>query len=424
MSKLKFDKSLLKGYIDQHALVTDEVFNLYFDHFNDQSFVINKETSRFTDQKVTIDVVKVLAETLINISANRLSFLRKDIEQSKTFESKVTKFFKKPNPRTNSPKEYDKFISQPLCFLFFSKVLERKKDGKGHQYIFPDKESRAKEIMLSLNSEENILVFLFLFYIKTFQDSDCLSYFNRYYDGLIKTDKEFSELKTSYVDFIKENTAIVGDFEIPRIFNKIFNVLSYVLSENATEGGRLTKAPFSFADLRYNRVNFRDVGKKDKSQSREKIIYSSSKSADSSKFKNIVKKMHYPNSEILDESANEYATQAHHIFPEHAYPELACYLENIILLTPNQHNLKAHPNNKTAEINFEYQEKCLLFKLKSVLNYKDSYLLDKFCFILNIGFNVTYFSSNLSESDIIEKIREAYRKKLPQLEFENRTKKI
>lgn len=103
---------------------------------------------------------------------------------------------------------------------------------------------------------------------------------------------------------------------------------------------------------------------------------------------NQIKKM-YMESEVKDQWANGEATQVHHIFPKSKFPKLAHYLENLIKLTPTQHFTKAHPNNKTDEINIDYQLVCLLAKSDSIeksLN-KGEFIYSKesFVFCINTG---------------------------------------
>lgn len=124
----------------------------------------------------------------------------------------------------------------------------------------------------------------------------------------------------------------------------------------------------------YNRPNWRDVDKS-KSTSRNEAIsehenlmieqneaYSDYQVQ---KAMNMIRKM-YTASEVNDQWANGEATQIHHIFPKAEYPLLAHYLENLIKLTPTQHYTKAHPNNKTQQIDRDYQLVCLLAKTDSV----------------------------------------------------------
>lgn len=160
--------------------------------------------------------------------------------------------------------------------------------------------------------------------------------------------------------------------------------------------GRMSKNEFYYTDLMYNRTNWRDVSK-DKTISRQEAITENEldniKDAAFDKYlvqkaMNQIKKM-YKESEVKDQWANGEATQVHHIFPKSKFPQLAHYLENLIKLTPTQHFTKAHPNNKTDEINIDYQLVCLLAKSESIeksLN-KGEFIYSKesFVFCVNTG---------------------------------------
>lgn len=63
---------------------------------------------------------------------------------------------------------------------------------------------------------------------------------------------------------------------------------------------------------------------------------------------------------------NAAPTQVHHIFPKNEFPEIMHYIENLILLTPNQHYGYAHPNNNTQTIDLAAQKVLLLAKIYSI----------------------------------------------------------
>lgn len=71
-------------------------------------------------------------------------------------------------------------------------------------------------------------------------------------------------------------------------------------------------------------------------------------------------------SEVHDTFGNGAATQVHHIFPKSLFPQIAHYVENLILLTATQHNTKAHPNNNTQIIDKDYQLVMLLAKSDTI----------------------------------------------------------
>ena len=55
-------------------------------------------------------------------------------------------------------------------------------------------------------------------------------------------------------------------------------------------------------------------------------------------------------SEVYQATETVKATQAHHIFAQSDYPDIADYVENLIMLTPNQLFTMAHPKNNTLRI--------------------------------------------------------------------------
>ena len=117
-------------------------------------------------------------------------------------------------------------------------------------------------------------------------------------------------------------------------------------------------------------------------------------------------------SEVYDQWGNGEATQVHHIFPKSQFPQLAHYLENLIKLTATQHFTKAHPDNKTQEINRDYQLTCLLAKantIESSLNAVGDkyYRKESFIFVINTGLDV-HLSATLSFLEIKSMLVQLY----------------
>lgn len=109
-------------------------------------------------------------------------------------------------------------------------------------------------------------------------------------------------------------------------------------------------------------------------------------------------------SEVKDQYRVGEATQVHHIFPKSEFPQIAHYIENLILLTATQHNTKAHPNNHTQIINRDYQLVCLLAKAdtisRSLQQVGDKYYRkESFVFVINTGLSID-LSATLSFEDI------------------------
>lgn len=95
-------------------------------------------------------------------------------------------------------------------------------------------------------------------------------------------------------------------------------------------------------------------------------------------------------SEVNDQWGNGEATQIHHIFPKSEFPKIAHYIENLIKLTATQHYTKAHPNNRTQQINKDYQLTCLLAKAdtidRSLRQYGDLYYRkESFIYVIKVG---------------------------------------
>ena len=117
-------------------------------------------------------------------------------------------------------------------------------------------------------------------------------------------------------------------------------------------------------------------------------------------------------SEVNDQWGNGEATQIHHIFPKSEFPQIAHYIENLIKLTATQHYTKAHPNNKTQQINKDYQLTCLLAKAdtidRSLRQYGDKfYRKESFIYVIKIGLSQD-IDMTLSFTEIKSKLIQIY----------------
>lgn len=422
LKDLAYNYEILKSYASAVMFFDNDTFDMFYNFIDKNNLIINEQSSRFTDQKIKYDNLKIIIESINNIGLNTRIFKNKDIMQSNTFSKRYTGNFQKPDIEKNS-KEYDKLASQALCFFHFSNVLKRDETGKSFIYSFPEKNTIELKVFNELFVENNIILFMFLYYIKVLDNSNCLIYLNHFYNN-IKNQNNFFKLKEQYILYIQENTRIKKKDEITRTFNNIFNIISYIISEPGVVAGKLTQNSIGLDALGYNKINFRDKKSKLKFQTRKNIINSNPKQKSSNKYKKIVKSIHSNRSEISEGSNSRKAFHAHHIFQEYLYPELSCDIENIICLTSDQHNIEAHPDNQTSLINYNYQEKCLQAKFNSIVSgkYKE-YSLEKFINVLNIGFNVDVFSISMKKEEIFQKIREIYRDEKPQIEDIRRRKK-
>lgn len=370
--------------------------NEFFSQFD---FDVRKsKDARFMDQKVTPDVLCIIADCVLNYTADRdIEFTKDDIWNDSYFNTNVKAIFNKPDAKNKTTRqEYDKFTSQPLRTLAYSGVLSMRKDGNKNLYRINNKTILEFIAM----KERNAYLFLYHYLLRVLSDSGELRFFEKFrvkcQNGTI-TNENFSDLKERFQRFIIGNTAINGKVEVNRIFPKILNIYACENNIQGTIKGKLSANQFYYTDLMYNRPNWRDVSK-NKNVSRneaveehETLMMEQSEAYSDyqvQKAMNMIRKM-YKESELKDQWANGEATQIHHIFPKSGFPQLAHYLENLIKLTPTQHYTKAHPSNKTDAINKDYQLICLLAKSDSIENSLKRgefvYRKESFVYVINTG---------------------------------------
>ena len=386
-------------------------------HFDQVDLDIRKQTSgysRFMDQKVTPDVLSFIADCIVNFLGGKdvgTTFVVGDIWEFPYFIKNTVAVFGKPSPENETTgSEYDKFIAQPLKTLAFARVLGENKVGRKNTYTV----LRSDILEYISQNERNAWRFLVIYIEKVLSDSGFIdkleSYKTKAKGGTLGVE-DFEALKNYFQAFMRGFTEINGDTEINRIFPKVLNPYSAFYQIQGTEKGRMTQGRFIYPDLMYNRENFRDIGK-DKTLSRQEMLREITEQPEVviyrvQKAKNIVRR-HHTSSEVKDSLAVGLATQVHHIFPEHEFPEISDYLENLILLTPQQHNTRAHPENKTQTIDLEYQKECLLSKMDSIatsVNKGDNlYAKERFIHVINTGYSLD-LSTNTSFDELKEIIR-------------------
>jgi hypothetical protein len=342
-------------------------------HFENKDFDLRKKFpgySRYMDQKVTPDVLAFIADCILNLPESP-SFTVRDVWESDYFEKNTKAIFGKPAPSNDSAfSEYNKFIGQPLKTLAYAQVLNETKEGQTNKYAINNKELLE---YISLN-ERGALDFLCEYLVKVLTDSGFYLHFETYRDQVSKKPDSgnFDIFKQRFQRFMRGNTEINGVLEINRIFPKVLNPLAVRENIPGSEKGHMTKHPFMFSELMYNRTNFRDL-KKAKGLSRQEateLVSEQTQQEDFAKYR-VTKAMElikrkYTASEVRDKWADGPATYVHHIFPKAKYPEYAAYTENLIKLTAEQHYGHAHPSARTQEVNPDYQIQCLLAKCDSI----------------------------------------------------------
>lgn len=377
--------------------------------------------ARFLDQKCTPDVVSFIADCIVNSISNGQSFTKEDIWHDNYFIKTCQAIFGKPAPTIESAdKEYDKFIGQPLKLFAYAKLLNLTIVKGVNTYSI----NNLPILDYISRREYNAYEFLASYVNKLLIDSNLMrsfqSYEHAHINGTISND-DYTLLRDSFVRYIHGNTNIKGDYEPRRIFPKILNVYAVNHGLRGSVRGRISKNVFVYSDLMYNRVNWRDTNKA-KYETREQSAQSQTNTTQNQSYasyvvqraKNTLKRIQGTTSEVSDMFATGKATHAHHIFPESSFPQIAAYVENLILLTAAQHLHRAHPNGNTSTIDRSYQQACLLCKAdtieKSVRMYGPmNYSKSNFLYVLQEGFGLPQaWPASLSFSEIKQAIIQYY----------------
>lgn len=379
-----------------NSAVVDEEYII--DFLDEQELDIRVTgNARFTDQKVKIDNLQFISDCILE--SNLINFTRKDIECLTYAKEKIELFYDKPKIANN---EYDKLYGQPLKLLAYAGVLKEKRVKRQLEY------SVLNKALLEYISRDHYraLKFLSIYYESVLRKSNFWPHIELYFKSIENkeyTQLDLTNLKDCFTNFLKKNTKIGskgsdGIAETRRIFNPMLNILAFSRKLKGTTSGRVSDITLS--DLMYNRPNWRDRDK-NKSETRdeykqrlaqsdkvEKVDHESYFNYLEAKNKKIIKQLYSGKSEI---DMQDGATQVHHIFPKYLYPQFSYFLENLILLTPDQHFKKAHPNNKTSIVCEKYQVKCLKSKNKSINNSiasrQDIYDIHRFVYMITEGYN-------------------------------------
>ncbi|CAA0214116.1 Putative type II R-M system restriction endonuclease [Tenacibaculum maritimum] len=355
--------------------------------------VRKSNNARFVDQKCTPDIVCFMADCVLNIIATKPIFVIKDMWETQYFIKNCRVIFNKPWANDKKAySEYNKVLSQPLKLLAYARVLKVSKI-KGTLTFSVNNEELLDYIS---RKDRNAYNFLYCYFTKVLEDSGFIKHLESYkLDYLNDLTNARSTVYEKYYRFISGNTPSQSRRDIRRMFHKIINV--YAVEHNIP--GSKGKYAMTFSETMYNKKNWRDLNK-EKSVTRKEAL--SEKDNEKQEAINayyvqkaiaLIKKTH-KESEVKDQWGVGEATQAHHIFSRADFPQLAHYVENLILLTATQHNTKAHPNNKTQQINKDYQLTCLLAKSdsieKSIKKGEFVYRKESFVYVINTGLSESF----------------------------------
>lgn len=396
--------------------------NIYKEFLNKHNYDIRVSgDARWIDQKCTFDVVSIIADCICEYvdGVEDCEFTVSDIWHSEYTRENVIEIFSKPDPEFKAGNEYDKYFGQPIKLLGYSKVLSVRKNRNRYFYSINNKEILEKIALRPMDA----LNFLYEYISKVLEDSGILDNFKEFFDE--QTKESYKKVRDMFIDFTIGNTKINGKTECGRIFTKVINPLAFKLRKKGTERGRLSSYVIKLNDLQYNRSNWRDeLSGKEKgltrldyernnlidTQARALAKYAVNKAKKA--IRNYNDKFYESKSEVIQQSEKLAATQAHHIFPQSDYPDIADYIENLIMLTPNQHYSMAHPNNNTQYIDKDFQYICLISKSHRIFedltskNINKIYNFDDYKYVLNTGLETDEFASveYLDFASIINKI--------------------
>ena len=395
--------------------------SLYDEFLSQYDYDIRKSgDARWIDQKCTYDVVSIIADCINEYveNSNSEEFTVSDIWHSDYARENVVSIFSKPDPELKAENEYDKYFGQPIKLLGYSHVLNVRKEKNRYYHSINNQEILDKIALRPMNS----LNFLYEYISKVLSDSGLMQSFEDFFR--IQTKDSYKEVRDNFISFTINNTKINGETECGRIFTKVINPLAFKLKKLGTEKGKISKFAITLNDLQYNRSNWRDeLSGKDKSVTRSEYeptvaqlqvraleTYTVNKAKkDVRKFND---RFNNGQTEVCQSTELVKATQAHHIFAQSDYPSIADFIENLIMITPNQHFLMAHPNNKTQYIDKDFQYVCLIAKLTRIHDNLTSDNVDKFYdfddykYVLNTGLETDEFSSieYLDFASILDKI--------------------
>lgn len=374
---------------------------------NQHDYDVRKSrNARWIDQKCTPDVLWSISDFVLNyVDTVNEQFTVANIWKSEYAKQTIAETYSKPGTDEKAAeREYDKVFSQPLSLLCYAGVIRDIAPGKRHLYVIENRdvlEYIARNDIYSLR-------FLQCYIEKVLKDSGLFPVFEDFFEN--QDNAHYSAMKKAFIDFYHAYTNVRGEYEPKRIFTKVVNPLSFKYNKKGSEDGRMSKNVIVRSDMMYNQDNFRDVyGGKPKGVTRQEWLALHPEidrrdgyfeqmlnRAKLTLQKHIVEYragISEMTQYIADENDSAPATQCHHIFPKHDFPEIMHYIENLIAITPNQHFLQAHPNNNTRLIDVGVQKILLVAKTYSIeANLtneleEDIYSFSDYLYVLRVGWD-------------------------------------
>lgn len=369
----------------------------------------------YFEQKITPDILSFAAQCILDFTGGDISKSFSDPElRGLDFYKMILKdYLSKPDDTKDTNNEYNKLIRYQIDFLVFGGVLEEVAQRPKRYKI------KNLEILNYVALHERQALLYIQAYIEKFLiDNNLGNLFDSYRKN--PTQRNYEKTKESFYLWAKDNTNVKTDDKRHtfRVFNKIFNFYTHKHSLPGQYLARVKDGPNPYLNLIYNRINFRDKNKA-KNVSRNDFAKTYDPSNDDSgyisyligKAKKEIRQR-YPTTEIVGfenyPSEGGDIVQIHHIFPAASFQEFASSKENLISITPGQHNTHAHAGN-THYVDPNFQLICLQVRLdeieKSIQNKDEFFNLDTFISMLNHCLDL-----NIEKSSNIDTIRKKLRK--------------
>lgn len=360
---------------------------------------------RWIDQKCAFDTVCFVADCIVDYLQNggTVPFESPQIWHREYSIENVMRLFGKPDPTTRTTMdEYNKFFRQPLKLLSAAGVLSEVKRGNTIEFYVEN----IDILEFVALRERHAFDFICMYIEKTLKDSGIWDGFASFFDA--QSEEWYEDVKDQFEQFCFKYTPIHTKIEADRIFIKVLNQLACKYHKRGTIKGRLSQNIITMSDVVYNKTNwYDDLTGKDKNVARgdytgvatQNASYDYQVTRAMRNLRFFIDTYFDGDSEVVDRySIGQRASAIHHIFPQHVYPEIAMYIENLIALTTAQHMQEAHPGGVTRRIDRDFQYLCLIVKTnnirKNILGEDGAplrYSFYDFMYVLDIGLNTDYF---------------------------------
>ena len=379
----------------------------YEDHIDGMNLDIRvTESARMTDQKTTrTDVISSIAECILVLTENNhgLEFTVRDLWHNPHSIDVAVNEYNKPNPQNpNADSEYNKFFGQPLNLFRFAGLVEGEKIGRTWHFTV----SNRNMLETIAGDTRESRRFLAVYIEKIFRDSGLGTELQNFLDN--QDDVTFEAFRDAFYNLLLNNTPLggrgaggrhPGRTESRRILNPAINIVANRYHRRGSERGHISTHNIANADLQYNRVNFRDVGRDTELTRNEwderqaQLTQDRVGAREEARAMQDIQRLYEGVSQYQDEFAADPGQHGrrHHILARAQFPQFRAHTENIITLTSTQHDSFAH-NGNFRTIEPIYQAKLLIcnsfYIERAIQNGITIYTQDNFVELLNTRYNL------------------------------------